>query len=744
MESAMEMAFKIRASKFRHVYGKAYRKEASYENIRITRNAHDSSFCCVNPNFLAVVTESGGGGSFVVLPLEKCGRVDINTPRVCGHAGAILDIKWNPFNDHIIASCSEDSTVKIWQIPEQGLTGNLSDWLVDMHGHHRRIGYLEWHPTADNILLSAGFDYKCLIWNIEQAEPVNVINCHRETIFSISWNHEGSLFATTSKDKKLRVIDPRTASVVAEADTHNGSKASKNVFISNHKIFTTGFARTSARQYALWDIRNMSAPQHQNDIDSSSGVLMPYFDYDTNVMFIPGKGDGNIRYYEIVDESPYIHYLSEYMSSSPQRGLGVMPKRGCDINKCEIVRFYKLHAGKNLVEPISMIVPRKSEKFQPDIFPPTASSVASLSADEWISGQNREPIVVSLEDGSVTNTPKITTSKAVQKQDGVLQQAPMITTYKAMNRTRASGDWRSNRPNTIASETVPNNMVESMSEPASVKNIKRLSYNEDYVTIRENQGRIQKTKSMFEGHDSEVPPSPPPPTEPKQYQRKMWSPTSPVPANTTVSLNGINCSDSEPGLSPLRAFSSPLSPLISSLEEFSSMTSRKQEFCPLISSHQEYSPLTSSHQEFSPMQPDSSDFSSLMTPVLCSSDNDALQWQENAVYVRKKRQRMESATPPSSQTNGSFAKLVIDEVSPRSHDHKIHIQKVWHAHQPVHKASETRLHGDPELKKAYFQQQEEVRSLKEQIKLKDKRINQLEDELRLVREGSCSHRESNC
>ena len=53
------------------MYGKAYRKEASYENIRITRNAHDSSFCCVNPKFLAVVTESGGGGSFVVLPLEK-------------------------------------------------------------------------------------------------------------------------------------------------------------------------------------------------------------------------------------------------------------------------------------------------------------------------------------------------------------------------------------------------------------------------------------------------------------------------------------------------------------------------------------------------------------------------------------------------------------------------------------------------------------------------------------------------
>jgi len=34
--------------------------------------------------------------------------------------------------------------------------------------------------------------------------------------------------------------------------------------------------------------------------------------------------------------------------------------------------------------------------FQDDIFPPTASSCPSLTADEWLSGQNREPILISL------------------------------------------------------------------------------------------------------------------------------------------------------------------------------------------------------------------------------------------------------------------------------------------------------------------------------------------------------------
>lgn len=67
----LQMAFKIRSSKFRHVFGNPFRKEDCYENVRITRNAHDSNFCAVNPKYLAVVTESAGGGTFIVLPLER-------------------------------------------------------------------------------------------------------------------------------------------------------------------------------------------------------------------------------------------------------------------------------------------------------------------------------------------------------------------------------------------------------------------------------------------------------------------------------------------------------------------------------------------------------------------------------------------------------------------------------------------------------------------------------------------------
>ncbi|XP_050398684.1 uncharacterized protein LOC126816312 isoform X16 [Patella vulgata] len=491
--NSLEMAFKMRSTKFRHVYGSPFRKEHCYENVRITRNAHESHFCAVNLKFVAVVTESSGGGCFVVLPIEKTGRVDINSPKVCGHAGAVMDIKWNPFNENIIASGADDSTIKLWQIPDEGLYSNLTEWSVDLHGHQRKVGYVEWHPTAENILLSVGFDFKCIVWNVEQAEPVNIIDSHNDTIFSMYWNNDGSLFCTTSKDRRIRVIDPRIAQVAIETEGHAGTKSCKGIFLrDNHRIVTTGFSRMSSRQFALWDVRHMNSPVVMTDIDHDSGTLLPYYDPDLNIVYLAGKGNGNIRYYEVASEEPYVHFLNAYQSSSPQRGLGMMPKRGCDVTKCEVLRFYKLHAGKNLIEPISMICPRKSDKFQEDIYPPTRGTIPSLGPDEWIAGQNRDPILVSVADGHVLNTPNITASKAVQKQEGALNRAPTITTYKAVNKQNLEnirGGPR--RANTIATETVINN--NNHEEPASLQNIKRLSTNEDFVSIKPmDSQRIQQ------------------------------------------------------------------------------------------------------------------------------------------------------------------------------------------------------------------------------------------------------------
>lgn len=61
----------VRQSKFRHVFGQAVKNDQCYDDIRVSRVTWDSSFCAVNPRFVAIIVDASGGGAFLVLPLHK-------------------------------------------------------------------------------------------------------------------------------------------------------------------------------------------------------------------------------------------------------------------------------------------------------------------------------------------------------------------------------------------------------------------------------------------------------------------------------------------------------------------------------------------------------------------------------------------------------------------------------------------------------------------------------------------------
>ncbi|XP_069047585.1 coronin-1B-like [Lepisosteus oculatus] len=389
----------VRQSKFRHVFGQAWRVEQCFDDVRVSRVTWDTPLCAVNPKFLAIIIEASGGGAFLVLPLHKCGRVDMSCPSVCGHSAPVLDIQWCPHDDNIIASSGEDCTVKVWQIPDEGLVTPMTEPLVSLEGHSKRVGILAWHPTALNVLLSAGCDNVLCVWDVGSGELLyRLEDSHPDMIYSVTWNRDGSLLCTACKDKALRVIDPRRGTVVKVKErAHDGSRPMRAVFLSDGKIFTTGFSRMSERQLALWDVNDLEEPMVMQEMDSSNGVLLPFYDPDTNIVYLCGKGDCSIRYFEVTAEPPFVHFLNSFTSKEPQRGMGFLCKRGVDVNKCEIARFYKLHERK--CEPISMTVPRKSDLFQQDLYPDTAGLEPPLLAEEWVAGRDAPPVLVSLSGG---------------------------------------------------------------------------------------------------------------------------------------------------------------------------------------------------------------------------------------------------------------------------------------------------------------------------------------------------------
>ncbi|KAI0388686.1 DUF1900-domain-containing protein [Xylariaceae sp. FL0594] len=390
----------VRASKYRHVFGKPTRKEFCYDNLRISRNAWDTNLIKANPEFLSVNWESSGGGAFAVIPLEERGKLPDAIPLFRGHTAAVLDTDWNPFNDRVIASASDDAKVMIWQVPQGFSLFTDADEPADvapvakLSGHSRKVGQVLFNPAAENILASASGDLTLKIWDISAGSVACTIK-HPDIVQSLSWNANGSMLVTTSRDKKLRVWDVRQERPAHEHQGHEGAKNSRAVWLGEHnRIVTTGFSRMSDRQLALWEPGNPSPIGGFTALDSISGVCMPFWDDGTNCLYLAGKGDGNIRYFEY--ENDKFEFLSEYKSPDPQRGVAFVPKRGVNVHENEVMRGYKT-VNDSYIEPISFTVPRRAESFQADIYPPCFGSKPGVSAQEWIGGQTNFPPKIDLE-----------------------------------------------------------------------------------------------------------------------------------------------------------------------------------------------------------------------------------------------------------------------------------------------------------------------------------------------------------
>ncbi|CAJ2509795.1 Uu.00g056950.m01.CDS01 [Anthostomella pinea] len=399
----------VRASKYRHVFGKPTRKEFCYDNLRISRNAWDTNLVKANPEYLAVNWEASGGGAFAVIPLNERGKVPDVIPLFRGHTATVLDTDWNPFNDRLIASASDDGKVMLWQVP-QGFT-LLTDAeepadvapVAQLKGHSRKVGQVVFNPAAENILASASGDLTIKLWDVGAGAAVHSLK-HTDIVQSLSWNASGSMLVTTSRDKKLRVWDVRQERPAHESPGHEGAKSSRVVWLGEQNRFaTTGFSKMSDRQLALWEPGNPTPiggrPQ---TLDSISGVCMPFWDDSCNTLYLAGKGDGNIRYFEY--ESDKFEFLSEYKSPEPQRGIAFLPKRGVNVHENEVMRAYKT-VNDSYIEPISFTVPRRAETFQSDIYPPCVGAKPAVSAHDWLSGKTGLPPKIDFESIYEGNAP---------------------------------------------------------------------------------------------------------------------------------------------------------------------------------------------------------------------------------------------------------------------------------------------------------------------------------------------------
>ncbi|KAK9535091.1 hypothetical protein VZT92_007493 [Zoarces viviparus] len=386
---------RFKTSKFKNTTPKIAKKDGWINNVRAGSFSCQGSHIKASSKLVAFNSEQAGGGMLGLSSVKPGSDGQWTVTQFSCHSDLVTDLDFSPFDESLLATCSGDETVKLWRLcdPEQQQPSCPELTLRPGQG---RLELVLFHPTSSG-LLAVGATKSPLIWDTSRQDaPLAVLEQHGDQLQSLSWKRDGSLLASSCKDKMLRVFDPRAQlTPVQSAKSLQNNKDSRILWAKDDFLLTTGFDMMRSREVRLWDSRKLSSSVSSTSLGISSGMVIPLFDEDTGLLILAGMGEAVIDCFEV--SASEFTQVSHCLTDTSSRGVALVPKHALDVLSCEVMRVLQLTDG--CIVPISYQVPRKqsSQEFHEDLYPDTVGTTPAMTAEEWWKGGNKQVEKVSLQ-----------------------------------------------------------------------------------------------------------------------------------------------------------------------------------------------------------------------------------------------------------------------------------------------------------------------------------------------------------
>lgn len=141
-----------------------------------------------------------------------------------GHTRGISDVDFSPIDNNVLATCSDDLTIRLWFINEQKCFK-----ILRKHTYHVTTVRF---TSKGNVLISGSADETITIWDIKLGKTIKTLAAHADPILSLSISSDSTIIVSASYDGLMRLFDLETGqclkTLTYNSTSHGTATASTN------------------------------------------------------------------------------------------------------------------------------------------------------------------------------------------------------------------------------------------------------------------------------------------------------------------------------------------------------------------------------------------------------------------------------------------------------------------------------------------------------------------------------------